>query len=121
MISIQANVSNARRRYEAKYAFYHSKPRPQNRNERQLLAHDTLNTCRLKWSFHLSFFERQGTRRLIRHQHSDFVHEFLEVLCGGPPITQNGQFVLNQWVADHDQAGQIGGGVHSWQASIFAS
>src|SRR5207245_1195610 len=63
----------------------------------------------------------QIARRLIRHQHRDFVDELLEDFRRRLAIAQHAQLVLYERMRDDPKCRIRGGGVHGAQTTNFAA
>ena len=125
MISVEADVPDARRWNEAKNPFHHPESGAQDRHERQFLSRDALADGLLERRFNRNRLEREIGRRLVGHQHRDLVDQLLEDLRRRALIAEQRHLVLHQRMAHDDQVREGGsndrrGGVHAGQASIFA-
>jgi hypothetical protein len=120
VIPIQTNVADARSRHQPIDAFHHSEAGAQDGHQRQLLATHSPSHCRFERRVDGRWLDDEITRRLVRHEHRDLVHQLPKDLCRRTPIAKNRQFVLNQRMRDDAQRGERGGGVHGREATNFA-
>ena len=108
MIAVESDVSDTRRWDESQDALDHAESGAQNRHQREFLSAHGPAGGGLERRVHGDRFEYEITRGFVRHEHRDFVHQFLELFGGRGAITQQGQFVPDQRMVDNTQGRQRG-------------
>ena len=121
VVAIQPDVADARRWDQPEDSVDHAEAGPENRYQHKLLPGHTRTDRPLEGRRHLARFERKIGRRVIGHQHRDFVNKLLENLRWRIAVTQQSELVLNQWMASDCQARHGGGGGHGVESSNFAA
>src|SRR5256885_10108010 len=107
VIAVQSNVSDAGRRHESKNPLHHAETCAENRNEGQLLTTNVPSGGDLERGVYIARLEAQLTRRLVGHQHRDFVNQLLKMLRLGFLVAENRQLVLNKRMPDNSQRGEF--------------
>ena len=120
VVSIQADVSDARGRNETQNSFHHSESGPQNRHECQLLATHAVTRRSLEWCVHRNDLERKRDGGFIRQQHREFINKFLEDLGWSVATSQQSDLVLHQWMPHESEVRVLRAGVHVRQGTKFA-
>src|SRR5436853_4195717 len=107
VIAVQSNVSDAGRWHESKNPLHHAETCAENRNEGQLLTTYVPSGGDLERGVYIARLEAQLTRRLVGHQHRDFVNQLLKMLRLGFLVAENRQLVLNKRMPDNSQRGEF--------------
>ena len=120
VVTIEADVADTRGWDQPQYSLNHAEPGAQNWHENKLLPGNAGTDRALEWRVDGVFLEREVGGCLICDQHRNLVDEFLEYFCWRVAITQERELMLHQWMANYEQARDIGGGGHGDEPSIFA-
>ena len=120
MVAIQPDVADAGTGNEAQDTLDHAESGAKNRDECELLATDPPSRAPLERCFHRRLFQGQLACRLVGHQHCDLVNELLEDLRRRAAVAEDSELVLDERVANDEETGERGGGVHGAEGTIFA-
>jgi len=120
VVTVESDMPYPGSRNEPQHSFHHSKSRPENRDERELLPAYAPPSTSLERRLDGRLLQGELTGSLVRHEHCDLIDELLEDLRRCSAIPKDGELVLDKRVPDDEKCRELRGGVHGAEATIFA-
>ena len=108
----KSDMTYPRGRDHLRDALHHAQSGPEDGYQHDLPTIDPGADHPLERGLDLGGFGGQVAGDLVGHEGGNFPHQLLEIPAGRPPVTQQGQLVLNQGMADDGQVGMSGGHGH---------
>ena len=100
-ITEQAYMTHFHVGHHAHHTVHHAQAGPEDGDDGQLFAGDTMALGYGYGCFHIHFFQGQISGGLVAHQHGYFGYQLSEFLYAGVLIPEDGEFMLDKRVVEN--------------------